>query len=396
MKSTALLLLLTATLSTITAQAQLTKTGCANLESVFLAFGYETTTTTKDMFRGCGCDFAVTIPRGSMAEAECADTGDVPNTSVDSIFISNPPLIRRTFPSALVKTKGNSIGFEFLRQLTFTDDALRGSALTQGEMLPSLTAKIDISNNKDLEPWPGVNADGSKPYYSFIEVTQRNVPNACCPPGTPDAITCFPSSSVCKEKPGMTTISTSSGSSSPAPPPAPPSTGTSGETASTGSGSTTAPEKVPEKVPVVPEKPATTTTTTAAIVPPMVPTMEVKPTGSTEGTMPAMGMEGKMNMESAESGKKSTEAAPAEEKSAAVAAAAAGTESKGTASKAEAAKGEGKAEKKEEVQISTVAKIVGIAILGVFVVIVVIAATRMAMAGGGHEKKHVVHDVEAK
>ncbi|KAJ3220733.1 hypothetical protein HDU81_011220 [Chytriomyces hyalinus] len=395
MKSTTALLLFTSALSSITAQAQLTKTGCANLESVFLAFGYETTSTTKDMFRGCGCDFAVTIPRGSMAEAECADTGDIPNTSVDSIFISNPPLIRRTFPSALVKAKGNSIGFEFLRQLTFTDEALRGSALTQGEMLPSLTAKIDISNNKELEPWPGVNPDGSKPFYSFVEVTQRNVPNACCPPGTPDAITCFPSSSVCKEKPGMISTSPSSSSTAPAIPAPPPSTGTSGETASTGTGAP-APEKGPEQGPEkasIPEKP---TTTTAAIVPPMVPTMEVKTAKAGEGAMPPMGMEGKMNMESAESGKKSTEATPAEEKSAVAAAAAGGSESKGSASKAEAAKGEGKAEKKEEVQISTVAKIVGIAILGVFVVIVVIAATRMAMAGGGHEKKHVVEDVEAK
>ncbi|KAI8844117.1 hypothetical protein BJ741DRAFT_590097 [Chytriomyces cf. hyalinus JEL632] len=389
MKTLALLLVTSA----LSAHAQLTKSGCANLESVFLAFGYETTATTKDMFRGCGCDFAVSIPRGSSAEAECADSSDGPNASVDSITISNPPLIRRTFPSALVKSKGNSAGFEYLRELTFTDEALKGAALSQAEMLPSLTRKIDISNNKDLEPWPGLTADGSKPFYSFEQVTQRNVPNACCPPGTPDAITCFPSSSICKAKPGSTSSSSSSStgatsgseSAPPAPIPAPPSSGI-GES---GSGATMPNQQPPAEKPVTMAKPIT-----PANVPPMVPTVEVpmKTMGS-GGAMPSMGMpEGKPGMGSAEvTGKKGGEANSSEGQSIV-----ANAEGKGTTAKGEAAKGEGKAEKKEEVQISTVAKIVGISILGVFVVGVVIAATRMAMAGGGHEKKHVVEDVEAK
>ncbi|KAJ3225693.1 hypothetical protein HDU81_007698 [Chytriomyces hyalinus] len=335
------------------------------------------------MFRGCGCDFAVTIPRGSSAEAECADSSDGPNASVDSITISNPPLIRRTFPSALVKSKGNSAGFEYLRELTFTDEALKGAALSQAEMLPSLTRKIDISNNKDLEPWPGLTADGSKPFYSFEQVTQRNVPNPCCPPGTPDAITCFPSSSICKGKPGSTSSSssgaTSGSGSSPAPVPAPPSSGT-GES---GSGVTLPNQKPPAEKPVTMAKPTTATT---ANVPPVIPTVAVA-----MKTM-VMGMpEGKPGMGgSAEvTGKKGGETSSTE-------VVAVNAEGKETTAKGEAAKGEGKAEKKEEVQISTVAKIVGITILGVFVVGVVIAATRMAMAGGGHEKKHVVEDIEAK
>ncbi|KAJ3245021.1 hypothetical protein HDU78_010076 [Chytriomyces hyalinus] len=394
MKTLALLLVT----STLSAHAQLTKSGCANLESVFLAFGYETTATTKDMFRGCGCDFAVTIPRGSLAEAECADSSDGPNASVDSITISNPPLIRRTFPSALVKSKGNSAGFEYLRELTFSDEALKGAALSQAEMLPSLTRKIDISNNKDLEPWPGLTADGSKPFYSFEQVTQRNVPNACCPPGTPDAITCFPSSSICKGKPGSSSSSSTSSSSSstgatsgsesssPAPVPAPPSSST-GES---GSGAT-----MPNQQPPPAEKPVTMAKPISSVnAPPMVPTVDVpmKTMGS-GGAMPSMGSmpEGKPGMGSAEvTGKKGGEANSSEGQSVV-----ANAEGKGTTAKGEAAKGEGKAEKKEEVQISMVAKIVGISILGVFVVGVVIAATRMAMAGG-HEKKHVVEDVEAK
>ncbi|KAJ3137641.1 hypothetical protein HK100_000553 [Physocladia obscura] len=157
----------TAALTALGAQAVLTTAGCANLEGIFVAFGFTAATTgSTASITGCGCTFALTIPTGSAASATCSGTSVV--------------------------------------SLALTNNALTGSALIFAEDLPPLTSSLDISENPDLSQWPTLDNVGNVPVLSFTILNQTGDAQLCCPSAT---ITCTPTTAVC-------TSATAAGSSS--------------------------------------------------------------------------------------------------------------------------------------------------------------------------------------
>ncbi|KAI8610635.1 hypothetical protein BC830DRAFT_1144801 [Chytriomyces sp. MP71] len=179
---------------------QISAAACANLATVFETFGFTTQLSPfNNTFPECGCNFTITVPTESVASAQCSKTKAHPLYSVDSITISKPPISLQSFPPLLINASGNSEGFEYLHSLSFTNEALQGFALINGEFLPSRTLLIDISNNTNLAPWPGLDSQGHTPYYSFVTVIQEGVRGACCPPpGNADlTVDCMPLAAVC-------------------------------------------------------------------------------------------------------------------------------------------------------------------------------------------------------
>ncbi|KAJ3073350.1 hypothetical protein HDU98_001763 [Podochytrium sp. JEL0797] len=168
--------------------AQISAAGCNNLRQVFTAWGFATATTAtvNPSFAGCGCSFSVSAPAnspaGATAAATCAlNTAANPPWSIDSLTITSPPTTLTAFPAPLVSGTTAAAGFEYTQSLTFTNNALAGSALVQAEQLPPNSVSLDISNNPNLANWPILNSAGSVPVLSFSTISMTGDPALCCP-----------------------------------------------------------------------------------------------------------------------------------------------------------------------------------------------------------------------
>ncbi|KAI8832911.1 hypothetical protein BJ741DRAFT_613116 [Chytriomyces cf. hyalinus JEL632] len=208
----------------VLASAQLSESGCRNLRSAFTSFGFSTTpitttTTAKttsataattgstlNSLVQCGCSFAVSANANQIATATCG-ISRTSNTSavfsVLSLSISNPPITLGSLPAVLAVSTGNAPGFEWLSNLSLTNNALRGNALMKGEQLPTRTANLNVSFNPTLRQFPGLgngfDENSLPPFYSFLTVDQTGNPDICCPPSYTEEIpmTCIPEARTC-------------------------------------------------------------------------------------------------------------------------------------------------------------------------------------------------------
>ncbi|KAJ3233367.1 hypothetical protein HDU81_002300 [Chytriomyces hyalinus] len=207
----------------IIASAQLSEIGCRNLRSAFTSFGFSTTPistsiakttsavvaatgSTLNSLAQCGCPFAVSANANQVATATCGISRTSNNSAVFSVLslsISNPPITLGSLPAVLAVSTGNAPGFEWLSDLSLTNNALRGNALMKGEQLPTRTANLNVSFNPTLKKFPGVgngiDENSLPPYYSFLTVDQTGNPDICCPPSYSEEIpmTCIPEAHPC-------------------------------------------------------------------------------------------------------------------------------------------------------------------------------------------------------
>ncbi|KAJ3253778.1 hypothetical protein HDU77_004378 [Chytriomyces hyalinus] len=206
------------------ASAQLSEIGCRNLRSAFTSFGFSTTpititTTAKttsaiaattgstlNSLAQCGCSFAVSANANQIATATCGISRTSNSSAVFSVLslsISNPPITLGSLPAVLAVSTGNAPGFEWLSNLSLTNNALRGNALMKGEQLPTRTANLNVSFNPTLRQFPGlgngVDENSLPPFYSFLTVDQTGNPDICCPPSYTEEIpmTCIPEARTC-------------------------------------------------------------------------------------------------------------------------------------------------------------------------------------------------------